>query len=399
MASHPGHQKSELSRKLIASLYPIAVRNEFPLPSCFNKKSKLSNITLWDNRRKITDSRTQSDETLSKVSILANRPIPLCCSLYYYEVTVNAKSRSGCLLVGFFVSSQTEQKHKSSGTVIVYNSNTGRISVNEEQLPPVGPPFGEGDIIGCGVNFVTNSVFFTKNGLLIGLTNVSPQLTTAVFPCVQMVSPTTQLTGNFGHQDFYFAIGQHMAQERSSAVCQAVDNKLTSELANSKMRRIRMYRASVRSVLLYGCECWALRVEDERKLEEYDHHCLRTILRLKFTDFFSNETVRARCDNIARITQAIQERRLKWFGHALRRPPQELSVTALDPASLPHWRHRRGGQFQTWLDTVRHDMEVVLGPSVFGLCRWRREWVELSRSAAADRHAWRGTVRDIIETG
>ncbi|BHF78991.1 hypothetical protein SprV_0602210800 [Sparganum proliferum] len=76
--------------------------------------------------------------------------------------------------------------------------------------------------------------------------------------------------------------------------------------------KIRVYRASVRSVLLYGCECWALRVEDERKLEVFDHHCLRTIFRVKFTDFVSNETVRARCDNIARITQAIQERRLSW---------------------------------------------------------------------------------------
>ncbi|BHF63561.1 hypothetical protein SprV_0200655500 [Sparganum proliferum] len=163
--------------------------------------------------------------------------------------------------------------------------------------------------------------------------------------------------------------------------------------------KIRVYRASVRSVLLYGCECWALRVEDERKLEVFDHHCLRIILRVKFTDFVSNETVHARCDNIARITQAIQERRLRWFGHVLRRPPQELSVTALDPAPLPHWRRRRGGQFKTWLDTVRQDMEVVLGPSVFGLRRWRREWFELSRSAAADRHAWRSTVRDIIEAG
>nr|VZI31577.1 unnamed protein product [Spirometra erinaceieuropaei] len=163
--------------------------------------------------------------------------------------------------------------------------------------------------------------------------------------------------------------------------------------------KIRVYRASVRSVLLYGCECWALLVEDERKLEVFDHHCSRIILRVKLTDFVSNEIVRARCDNIARITQAIQERRLRWFGHVLRRPPQELSVTALDPAPLPHWRRRRGGQFKTWLDTVRQDMEVVLGPSVFGLRRWRREWVELSRSAAADRHAWRGTVRDIIEAG
>ncbi|BHF62728.1 hypothetical protein SprV_0200571400 [Sparganum proliferum] len=167
----------------------------------------------------------------------------------------------------------------------------------------------------------------------------------------------------------------------------------------STATKIRVCRASVRSVLLYGCECWALRVEDERKLEVFDHHCLRTILRVKFTDFVSNETVQARCDNIARITQAIQERRQMRFGHVLRRPPQELSVAALDPAPLPHWRLRRGGQFKTWLDTVRQDMEVVLGPSVFGLRRWRREWIELSRSAAADRHAWRSTVWDIIEAG
>nr|VZI46433.1 unnamed protein product [Spirometra erinaceieuropaei] len=147
------------------------------------------------------------------------------------------------------------------------------------------------------------------------------------------------------------------------------------------------------------CECWALRVEDEQKLEGFDHHCLRTILRVKFADFVSNETVRARCDDISRITQAIQERRLRWFGHVLRRPPQEFSVTALDPAPLPHWRRRRGGLFKIWLDTVRQDIEVVFGPSVFGPRRWRREWVELSRSTAADRHAWRDTVRDIIEAG
>ncbi|BHF67523.1 hypothetical protein SprV_0301055000 [Sparganum proliferum] len=163
--------------------------------------------------------------------------------------------------------------------------------------------------------------------------------------------------------------------------------------------KIRVYRASVRSVLLYGCECWALRVEAERKLEVFDHHCLRTILRVMFTDFDSNETVRALCNNIARITQAIQERRLRWFGHVLRRPPQELSVAALDPAPLPHWRRQRGDQLKTWFDTDSQDTEVVLGPSVFCLRVWRREWVELSRSVAADRRAWTGAVRDIIKAG
>nr|VZI49593.1 unnamed protein product [Spirometra erinaceieuropaei] len=52
--------------------------------------------------------------------------------------------------------------------------------------------------------------------------------------------------------------------------------------------KIRVYRASVRSVLPYGCECWTLRVEDERKLEVFDHHCLRTILRELTMHLFHN---------------------------------------------------------------------------------------------------------------
>ncbi|VDM02079.1 unnamed protein product [Schistocephalus solidus] len=70
--------------------------------------------------------------------------------------------------------------------------------------------------------------------------------------------------------------------------------------------KIRVYRASAWPVLFYGCECWATRVEDERKLEAFDHQCLRTILRVKYIDFVSNGTVRNRCANIARISQAIQ---------------------------------------------------------------------------------------------
>nr|VZI45645.1 unnamed protein product [Spirometra erinaceieuropaei] len=43
----------------------------------------------------------------------------------------------------------------------------------------------------------------------------------------------------------------------------------------SVVSKIRVYRASVLSVLLHGCECWALGVEDGRKLEVFDHHRLR----------------------------------------------------------------------------------------------------------------------------
>ncbi|VDL96613.1 unnamed protein product [Schistocephalus solidus] len=149
-------------------------------------------------------------------------------------------------------------------------------------------------------------------------------------------------------------------------------------------------RASVRSVLLYGCESWTVHVEDERRLEIFDHRCLRTILRMKYTDYVSNEAVRTRSYKVARISQSIQERRLGWFGHVLRHPPRELS-SALDPAALPPWRRRKGGQLKTCLDAVRQDMEEVLGPSVFGVRRWsypgllplivtHRGWLDQTRS-------------------
>ncbi|VDL93078.1 unnamed protein product [Schistocephalus solidus] len=57
------------------------------------------------------------------------------------------------------------------------------------------------------------------------------------------------------------------------------------------------------------------------------------------------------------------------------------------------------GQLKIWLNTVGQDKEVVLGPSVLGLHDWQREWIELSRSAATDRHARRDTICDIIEAG
>ncbi|BHF59734.1 hypothetical protein SprV_0100269500 [Sparganum proliferum] len=85
--------------------------------------------------------------------------------------------------------------------------------------------------------------------------------------------------------------------------------------------KVRVYRASVRSVLLYGYVYWGVRVENERKLEVFDHHCLRTTPRVEYTDLVSNETVCSRCNNIAWITGAIQKRRLRWFGHVRRCPP------------------------------------------------------------------------------
>lgn len=65
-----------------------------------------------------------------------------------------------------------------------YHSNNGAFYHGSKELPTAGPPFGESDVIGCGVNFVTNSVFFTKNGVFMGPISTGKKLVSALFTLI-----------------------------------------------------------------------------------------------------------------------------------------------------------------------------------------------------------------------
>ena len=56
----------------------------------------------------------------------------------------------------------------------------------------------------------------------------------------------------------------------------------------------RVYRASVCSVPLYGCEAWSLRVGDINRLLEFSHRCLHSISRTRRREHKSNTDIRQR---------------------------------------------------------------------------------------------------------
>lgn len=41
------------------------------------------------------------------------------------------------------------------------------------------------------------------------------------------------------------------------------------------------------------------------------------------------------------------------------------------------WRQNRGWQIKAWTDTIRKDFEDVDGPAIYGLTRWKKEWLIL----------------------
>ena len=174
-------------------------------------------------------------------------------------------------------------------------------------------------------------------------------------------------------------------------------NKLWSRCEISMKTKLRVFEACIRPVLVYGCETWPLRVEDVRKLESFDHWCLRIIARVRWSDMVSNNSVRGRCHNIIRLSKLLQKRRLQWFGHVTRRSDSELVKQVINPKPKIGWKCRLGGQVKTWLTTVKADMEKLQLEKVYGLRKWKANWVSICGELASDRRAWRATIRDVSE--
>ena len=79
-----------------------------------------------------------------------------------------------------------------------------------------------------------------------------------------------------------------------------------------------LYKACVRSVLVYGAECWALKAEDMRKLESTKRRMLIMMCGVTLMDRVRSEDIRERV-GVECIESWVRRQRLRWFGHVERR--------------------------------------------------------------------------------
>ncbi|GFR98540.1 hypothetical protein ElyMa_002771700 [Elysia marginata] len=55
--------------------------------------------------------------------------------------------------------------------------------------------------------------------------------------------------------------------------------------------KLRIFNSNVKSVLLYGCEAWNASTMCIKRIQVFINRCLRRILRIKWTDKISNESL------------------------------------------------------------------------------------------------------------
>ena len=159
----------------------------------------------------------------------------------------------------------------------------------------------------------------------------------------------------------------------------------------------RVYRATVRAVLLYGSETWSVRAEDVRRLQVFDNRCLRTIAHVGWSQRIRNEVIRKRVlgDNFdSTIKECIERNQLRWLGHVLRMPSHRLPNKALFALPGSTWRKAKGGQPMTWQRGLKSLTKSLGSVGAVRLPGWgprdpSSAWLETVRDMAANRSQWR----------
>ncbi|KAF9171622.1 hypothetical protein BGX20_007263 [Mortierella sp. AD010] len=149
-------------------------------------------------------------------SIRANRHIPPQCGVYYYEVLIKSKGQQGYIGIG--VCNATVALDRLPGWEPQswgYHGDDGNSFEGCGNGRPFGPVFTTGDTIGCGVNFRDMSLFFTKNGVHLGV--AFRNLKGTLYPTVGMRTAGEIIEANFGQREFVFDIDNYVKNEKVEA--------------------------------------------------------------------------------------------------------------------------------------------------------------------------------------
>ena len=146
----------------------------------------------------------------------------------------------------------------------------------------------------------------------------------------------------------------------------------------SNLRRdlkIRLFQATVESVLLYGSEAWTLTVEMTKKLDGCYTRMLRMALNVDWKLLQNNKKVYGK---LPRVTSRIQERRMKLAGHIQRH--DDLVAHRLLLWEPLRGCRTRGGQKITFVDNIRRDVGLSDTDEIGRLMGDRKLWRDRIRS-------------------
>ena len=131
--------------------------------------------------------------------------------------------------------------------------------------------------------------------------------------------------------------------------------------------------------VMYGCESWAVKKAEHRRIDAFELWCWRRLLRVPWTARRSNQSILKEISHGCSLEGMMLKLKLQYFGHLMRRVDSLEKTLMLGGIG---GRRRRGRQRMRWLVCITNSMDMSLG--------------EL-RELVIDRKAWRGAIHGVTK--
>ena len=121
--------------------------------------------------------------------------------------------------------------------------------------------------------------------------------------------------------------------------------------------KVRLVKAMVFPVVMYGCEGWTVKKAEHRKIEAFELWCWRRLLRVPWTASRSNQSILKEISPGCSLIGLMLKLKLQDFGHLMQRVDSLEKTLILGGIE---GRRRRGQQRMRWLDGITFSRDMSL---------------------------------------